>query len=59
MRAIDRIVHHAPNLWVNPAGGDAYTVVWASPREVVAISDNGAWLGSAAQFVQEFVECAD
>lgn len=58
MRAIERIVHHSPNLWLY-MNGDTYTVVWASPMEVVAVSDNGAWLGRATQFVQEFVECVD
>lgn len=58
MRAIERIVKHSPNLW-RYMNGDTYTVVWASPMEVVAVSDNGVWLGRASQFVEEFVECAD
>ena len=58
MRAIEQIVKHSTNLWLYIANGDTYTVVWASPMEVIAVSDNGAWLGRAKQFVMEFEACA-
>jgi hypothetical protein len=52
--ALQVIARHHPNLWRHIPTGEIHTVVWANPREVVAVADSSAWLGCAWQFIREF-----
>ena len=51
---IDMIVGHAGDQWRHIPSGDVFTVVWAAPREVLAISLSATWRGTACQFLREF-----
>ena len=55
-RIVDLIVKHHPKQWRYVETGELHTVVWASAREVISVSDNGAWLGRAWDFIREFEE---
>jgi hypothetical protein len=51
---IDIIVEHHPGLWTHIPTGEIHLVIWAAPREVFSLSDSGAWLGRAVEFIREF-----
>ena len=53
-KIIEHIVNHQPMTWRHIPTGETHRVVWASPREVVSISESCAWLGRAVQFITEF-----
>jgi hypothetical protein len=51
---LELIVNHHPMTWRHIPTGETHRVVWASPREIVSVSESSAWLGRAVQFVREF-----
>lgn len=48
------IIEHAHSQWLHIPTGTYHILVWVSPREVISVSDEGAWLGPASMFVREF-----
>jgi hypothetical protein len=51
---VDLIVLHHPLQWRHVATGQIHTVVWASVREIITLSDDGTWRGCAWDFIREF-----
>jgi len=51
---IDVIVAKSDVEWRHIPTGVRFLIVWASPREVIAISAKSAWRGRAVEFVREF-----
>jgi hypothetical protein len=51
---IDVIVENSAVRWRHIATGAFFSIVWASPLEVLAVNMDSTWHGRAVEFVSEF-----